>query len=83
MQIPLSSMQMRPKSQGCLPSGPDTAAMIALHWTPQPDLGIRSSWSQFLFPQQLIFPFPWGTLALPAVAGVLKSTWAGCGPHWL
>lgn len=83
MQIPLHSMQMRPKSQGCLPSGPTTVTMIGLHWTLQHGLGIRSSWSQFLFPQQLILPLPWGISALPAVTGVLKSTWAGRGPHWL
>lgn len=34
MQMPLPSMQKRPRSQGCLPSGPTTAARIGLHWTP-------------------------------------------------
>lgn len=81
MQIPLRSMQMRPKSQACLPSGPTIVTMIGLHWTPQTGLGIGASWSLFLLPEDQTDCFsPWGTLALPAGSGVLQRSWVGSGP---
>lgn len=59
MQIPLCSMQTRPKSQGCLALGPTT-------WTPPawlPGLGTGTSWESVPVSQRLILSLPSGVLA--------------------
>lgn len=83
MQISLHSMQMRPKSQSYLPSGPTTITGIGLCGTRPgcPAWGIEPVGVSSCFPTTDSVSSPGGLGPLPAGTGVLERAWTGSGPH--